>query len=309
MVPRRIKMKLVRVLFFTFLICSVFPKLSYAGPLEDANTAIKNGDFKKACELLQPLAEEGNEEAQTQLGTNYIYGQGVERDINRGLFLITRAANQGYEAARRIAFKVYLDLVNRGDTPVLFNLGYMCLEGWGGKQDAGACLAWLENAGRLGHEQSLKLLAKTYTDGLYGIAPDDEKAKYWNNLRAAFEAGIDGTWSGMAPVQDGQPIRNTFTFKAEGNTLTGEVAGPRGRRSKRIKNGKIDGNEFSFSYDTYFHYSQGYNSGSVKITFLFSGLFLGDSLELSYSYTGGGRYGIPKYVGETPLTFIAKRHK
>jgi hypothetical protein len=68
-----------------------------------------------------------------------------------------------------------------------------------------------------------------------------------------------------------------------------------------IKDGKIDGNKFSFAYDAKF--------GEVKITFIFSGLFLGDKLKLSYLYTGGGWGGIPEYIGKTPLTFIAKRVK
>ena len=103
-------MKLFRFVCFSFLLCFVLPILSYADQLEDANTAIKNGDFKKAYELLQPLAEEGNEEAQTRLGALYINEQGVETDINKGLSLITKAANKGYVPARRIAFKVYRNL-------------------------------------------------------------------------------------------------------------------------------------------------------------------------------------------------------
>ena len=173
--------------------------------------------------------------------------------------------------------------------------------GLGGKQDSGACLEWLENAGRLGHEQSIELLAKTYTNGLYGITPDEEKATYWNNLRAAFEAGIDGTWSGKALLDGGQTVKTVYTFKAKGNTLTGYVVEQQDSPSIRIKNGKIDRNDLSFSYDMHL--------GIGKVTFLFNGLFLGDKLQLSYTHTAGEIEGIPKDIGKTPQTFIVKRYK
>lgn len=70
-------MKLYRFLCFYFLLCFVFPTLSYADQLEDANTAFEIGDFKKTYELLKPLVENGNEGAQTRLGAMYNNGQGV----------------------------------------------------------------------------------------------------------------------------------------------------------------------------------------------------------------------------------------
>lgn len=114
--------------------------------------------------------------------------------MDKGLSWIMKAANQGYETARRIAFKVYLDLVNQGDTALLFNLGYMCLNGWGGEHDPSACIGWLENAGKIGHENSLKLLARIYSGGSYGITPDEDKATHWSNLQADFATGLDGKW-------------------------------------------------------------------------------------------------------------------
>ena len=66
-----------RPVFMSFLLCVVFPFISNADQLEDANTAIESKDYKKAFELFQPLAEEGNAEAQTRLGALYVNGQGV----------------------------------------------------------------------------------------------------------------------------------------------------------------------------------------------------------------------------------------
>jgi len=307
-------MKFDRLVFLTLLLCVVFPFMSNADQVEDANTAIKNKDFKKAYELLQPLAEEGSAEAQTRLGAMYVNGQGVEQDFSKGLSWIMKAATQGYETARRIAFKLCLDLVNQGDTTVMYNLGYMCLKGWGGEYDTNVCLGWLENAGKIGHEKSSKMLAKIYTEGLYGMAPDEEKATYWNNLSAAFAAGIDGEWEGSIPMPGGhQPMIQRYEFKTKGDKLTGTTAlysGPTIRddvavgvigQKVRIRDGKIEGNKFSFTVK------------GMKNTNYYTGTFLGDRLKLTYTSKTSGRRVTGSMArrdtGESspPVTFTAKR--
>jgi TPR repeat protein len=103
-----------------------------------------------------------------------------------------KAARQGYDQARLRAISIYLELANRSDASAMYNLGYMCLHDRGGEQDPNVCIEWLENAGKIGHDNSLKLLTKIYSEGLYGIPSDEEKATYWHNLQAAFASGIDG---------------------------------------------------------------------------------------------------------------------
>ena len=192
-------MKLSRFLCFSFLLCFAFPILSYADKLEDANTAIKNGDFKKAFELLQPLAEEGNAEAQFLLGSLYINGQGVEKDDTEGLSWIMKAARQEYDQARLSAFSIYSGLAGLGDAGAMYNLGYMYLNGWGGEQDTDAGMTWLESAAKKGHERSAKVLSIIYAEGKFGIPPDGDKASFWGNLAVESAAGIDGTASREKP--------------------------------------------------------------------------------------------------------------
>jgi TPR repeat protein len=187
---RRIKVKLCRLLCFSLLLCSVFPVLSYADQLEDAKAAIQNEDFKKASELLRPLAEENNAEAQFLLGSLYINGQGVKEDDTEGLSWVMKAARQGYDEARLSALSICLDLANQGDATAMYNVGYMCLEGWGGEQDTNVCIEWLETAAKSGHVRSAKVLSGIYEEGKFGIPPDERKASYWSNF-AAFLAGID----------------------------------------------------------------------------------------------------------------------
>jgi hypothetical protein len=72
-------------------------------------------------------------------------------------------------------------------------------------------------------------------------------------LGIAFAAGIDGKWVSVRKMErDGQAftITQTFDLKAEGSKLTGTVAmafGDQEPRPSEIKDGKIDGNKFSFT--------------------------------------------------------------
>ena len=69
----------------------------------------------------------------------------------------------------------------------------------------------------------------------------------------AFGADIDGTWTGTIQGPDGgQGFPISYTFKADGATLTGSMPGmpgPDGTPAKPvpIKDGKINGNNISFS--------------------------------------------------------------
>ncbi|KPL14085.1 MAG: hypothetical protein AMS26_11980 [Bacteroides sp. SM23_62] len=277
--------------------------LSNADQLEDANAAIKNEEFEKAYELLLPLAEENNAEAQTLLGELYVNGQGVEQDATKGLSLIMKAATQGYEAARLRAFILCWEEAQQGDAAAMYNVGYMCLNGWGGEQDPNVCMGWLETAAKLGHIRSGNVLSQIYTKGMFGITPDEEEASSWKDLATAFATGIDGQWvgtfPGMGPGMGGQPMTVTYNFKRDGDTLTGTVSGAPGQWIK-IQDGKIDGTNISFTVDMQY---MGNTFSSTKYT----GVLLGDELKLSFTtkMRGWGADQSPS----PPLTFIAKRVK
>jgi hypothetical protein len=207
-------MRLSRFLCFSLLLCFVFPLLSYADHLEDAKTTIQNEDFEKAFELLGPLAEENHAEAQFLLGSLYINGHGVEKDDTKGLSWIMKSARQGYDQARSRALSIYSELADQGDASAMYNLGYMCLHGWGGEQDTDIGIGWLESAAKNGHDHSAKVLSGIYAEGKFGITPDEDKASFWSNPPVESASGIDGTWSREAPVQGGPPTEYTFDSNA-----------------------------------------------------------------------------------------------
>ena len=62
----------------------------------------------------------------------------------------------------------------------------------------------------------------------------------------AFGADVDGKWTGSIQGMDGNPMTIGYTFKADGNALTGTTTGPDGKEIA-LKDGKIDGNNISFT--------------------------------------------------------------
>ncbi len=238
-------MRTHRLLFFSFLLCFVFPIWSYADQLEDAKAAIQNEDFTKSYELLLPLGEENNAEAQFLLGSLYINGQGVEKDDNKGLSWIMKSARQGYDQARLRAFSIYFELASRGDASAMYNLGYMWLHGWGGEQDPDVGIGWLESAAKNGHVHSAKVLSGIYAEGKFGITPDEDKASFWSSLPVEIAAGIDGTWSREALDQGGPATEPTFDSDAGEYILEDIIVeGKRVLRSLRMEMIRVEDLKF-----------------------------------------------------------------
>lgn len=88
---------------------------------------------------------------------------------------------------------------------------------------------------------------------------------------SAAAADVSGTWKGTAQTQNG-PIERTFTFKVDGNKLTGETSSDMFGTSK-IEDGKVDGDNISFTITVNF---QG-NEGKVN----YKGKVQGDEIKFS----------------------------
>jgi hypothetical protein len=64
-------------------------------------------------------------------------------------------------------------------------------------------------------------------------------------LSALQAADISGKWTAKVPSRQGETRDTTFTFKQEGNKLTGSMTGRQG--DVTIEEGKVDGDNISFS--------------------------------------------------------------
>ena len=114
----------------------------------------------------------------------------------------------------------------------------------------------------------------------------------------AFAAGIDGTWNGeVAGMGGGEPMKISYTFKADGKTLTGTTKDMNGE-DMSIKDGKIDGNKISFSVKM--------NMGQNEMKIKYTGTVEGDELTLKMDMGGG--MGGPG-GGGMERALIAKRVK
>jgi hypothetical protein len=72
---------------------------AHAGPLEDGLFAYKHGDDATALQFWQPLAEQGDAQAQYYLGTMYYNGLGVPQEHILGCMWFDIAAASGSESA------------------------------------------------------------------------------------------------------------------------------------------------------------------------------------------------------------------
>jgi hypothetical protein len=90
----------------------------------------------------------------------------------------------------------------------------------------------------------------------------------------AFAADVDGNWTGSLSTPGGD-IPLSYTFKADGATLTGSTSSPDGM-SIPLKNGKIDGNKISFSLDVDF--------GQGPTTFNYTGVVSPTEIKLHSSF-------------------------
>jgi hypothetical protein len=93
----------------------------------------------------------------------------------------------------------------------------------------------------------------------------------------AFGADVDGKWTGTIAGMDGNNITITYTFKAEGNVLTGSSIGPDGNAIP-IKDGKIDGDKISFSIVLDF--------GGQEMKLDYNGVVAADQIKLTFDMGG-----------------------
>jgi hypothetical protein len=106
-------------------------------------------------------------------------------------------------------------------------------------------------------------------------------------IATAYAADVDGTWTGSVDSPQGEfPV--SFSFKANGTTLTGSTMGFDGGQVP-IKDGKIDGNMITFTVD--------FDFGGMPFTLSYKGIVSADQIKMS-----GDAFGMP-------FEFVLKKSK
>ncbi len=94
---------------------------------DEAEAAYKRGDYATALREFRPLAEQGDADAQVNLGLMYDNGQGVPQDYAKAVKWVRKAAEQGLAKAQ-------------------YNLGFMYGQGLGVPQDYVQAYMWFKLA-------------------------------------------------------------------------------------------------------------------------------------------------------------------
>lgn len=150
-----------------------------AQSLDDAMRALNNGQNAEAAELLAPLANKGNAQAQLKLGTLHYYGQGVQEDEKLALFWWKKSASQGNveamfqlanaylfgnQAAKTVtdpdreAAIWYFQAASAGHAEAQYHLGLLFLSGKGVENNHGEAARWFKKAADQGHAEAKKAL-------------------------------------------------------------------------------------------------------------------------------------------------------
>jgi uncharacterized protein len=136
-----------------------------AGPLEDAATAYSRKDYDQVYEILRPVADAGNAEAQNRLGNMYFFGIGVPQDYAKAIDQYRKAAVQGHPEAQA-------------------TLGRQLGRGLGVPRDDFSALIWVQRSAEQGNLNGQLLLSGAYHYG-YGTKPDLALAYKWALLAVA----------------------------------------------------------------------------------------------------------------------------
>jgi uncharacterized protein len=165
MTRRRASGDMLRAALAVSLMVAALAGTAVAGPLEDAETAYERGDYATAFRLLRPLADNGNAQAQDDLGTMYLSGNGVAKDVAEAAKWYRKAADQGIAEAQH-------------------SLGNMYSAGQGVPQGYAEAAKWYRKAADQGYADAQNMLGVLYFYGR-GVSRNYVQAHKWFNLAAS----------------------------------------------------------------------------------------------------------------------------
>ena len=137
---------------------------AYAG-LKEGQAAFEAKDYPTALKEFEPLAKQGNAEAQVSLGNLYYNGKGVAQDYRQAAAWFQKAAEQGHANGQ-------------------ISLGNMYAIGLGVTKDDRQAAAWFQKAAEQGYAEAQFSLGYQYAKG-QGVAKDEQQAAAWLQKAAA----------------------------------------------------------------------------------------------------------------------------
>lgn len=135
-----------------------------AAAFKEGLAAYNKGDYPTALEKFKMLAEQGDTEAQYNLGVMYLLGRGVPQDTKQAMDLWTKAADQGNADAQ-------------------FNMGGLYRQGKGVPADDKQAVAYWAKAAEQGHPLAQLYVGIMYAQGS-GTPQDKVLAYKWFSIAA-----------------------------------------------------------------------------------------------------------------------------
>jgi TPR repeat protein len=125
----------------------------------EAMQAFQRGEGRHGFGILAKLAQEGHRDAQAFLGAAYASGEGVPRDLPRGLALQLDAAKQGHGRAQ-------------------YNVGVMYFRGLGTAVDMDQAVRWMSAAAEQGLAEAQLHIGLMHEHG-WGVVRCPYQASHW----------------------------------------------------------------------------------------------------------------------------------
>lgn len=183
------------LLISIMLCCLLVSPFAAATSYEEGRKAYINGEYKKAFQILAPLAKDGNSEAQKMLGIMYDYGHGVQANSENALKWYLRSAEQGHPAVQyQVGAKYFRGdgvkqnyqeaarwwemAANGGQVDAQFNLGLMYFRGLSIARNDAKAATLFSQAAEQGHGHGQYSLAVMYAFGR-GVKKDYATALKW----------------------------------------------------------------------------------------------------------------------------------
>jgi TPR repeat protein len=231
-VATRIRQSCASSLAVLILVLSLAAAPVAAGPLEDADAAYRRGDYATALRLWRPLADQGNADAQNNVGAMYAKGQGVVQDYAEAVKWYGKAADQGSAEAQLSlgvmyvngqgvvrnfteAVKWYRKAADQGLGAAQNNLGAMYYKGQGVAQSFTEAVKWFRKAAEQGNADAQSALGGIYAVG-QGVPQNYSEAVKW--LRKAAEQGNARAQKNLgAMYANGQGVRQDYAETAKWN--------------------------------------------------------------------------------------------
>jgi len=186
-----------------------------AGMLAKAKQLVKRGQDVKALPLYLQLAEQGNVDAQFQVGMIYAMGAGIAEDDKQAVAWFGKAAEQGHrEAQTKLGFMYaigkgaaqnsssaiywFYKAAEQGDPTAQYNLGLIYAQGQGVAKDKNLAFSWYSKAAEQSDARAQYKLGDMYANGL-GVAKDYKQAVDWYR-----KAAKQGSAEAVAALKKGE---------------------------------------------------------------------------------------------------------